>query len=73
MEYYKIIFEIKTPENWRQSTLNSLIYFMRDLKDFEINKIYSYKGRIRNINVVIDKMINQLETLKIKELKGGDE
>lgn len=73
MEEYEINFKIKTPENWRQSTLNSLIYFMRDLKDFENNKIYSYKGRIKNINVVIDKMINQLETLKIKELKGGDE
>lgn len=73
MEEYELIYKIRIPKNWRQSTLNSLAYFLKDLNDFESNKIYSYKGRIRNINVVIDKMINQLEILKIKELKGGDE
>lgn len=61
-------FEIDVPNNWRESTLNTIIHDLSSLYSIEKdNGLWDGDIRIKTTNNIIDNLIIQLNTLKIKE------
>ena len=68
---YKVYktFEINVPKTWRESTLNTIIQDLSELYEIEKYDGYSdYQIKINTLNEIVENMIIQLETLKLKEI-----
>lgn len=69
----KIEFEIKYPKDYRESLLNTIILNLCEIECAEENRLYynDYSMREENekqLNNLIDNIINHLECFKIKEI-----
>lgn len=68
----RIEFIIKEPDNMCESNLNTLFYYIYNIKQFyEISDDEYHKSEddIRNYNLLINKTINLLKDMEIKIIK----
>lgn len=69
MEEITYEFKIKTPINETDSTMNTLILQFNYLKQYLENQDFLSNIVIKNQNMLIDRMITNLNNLKYKEVE----
>lgn len=70
--YISILFDLKSPSDYRQSVINSIVLLLKDIADMEEyhewDEIYT---QILNSN--IEKMKNELDNLKMIRFKEDEQ
>jgi len=69
MEEMTYEFKIKTPTNETDSTMNTLILQFNMLQQYLNNQDFMIELAMKNQNMLIDRMITNLNNLKYKEVE----